>query len=106
MSHGFLFESPPHECVADDLPDFDGRRFAVVLTRAGCRIAFRGTAHYVKEPDGGTLRIEVDDDSPSQVGRPVFVVRGSDWDGRFVPDRDFGCEFQLRLDIETVRNHT
>jgi hypothetical protein len=102
MSHGFLLESSTHECGVEDLTRFDGRRFAVVLTKAGCRIALRGTAHYVKEPDGGTLRIEVDDDSATEKGRPVFVVRGSDWDGRFVPDRDFGCEFQLRLDIETV----
>ena len=102
MSHGFLLDSSSSECCIDDLPRFDGRRFAVLLTVAGGRIALRGTAHYVEEPDGGTLRIVVDGDSPPEEGRPVFVVRGSDWDGRFVPDRDYGCEFQLRLDIATV----
>jgi hypothetical protein len=86
------------------LPYFDGRRFAVVLTNGGYHLALRGIARYVEGDEGSVLRIEVADETQPDQGQQVFVIREETWDGRFVPDHEYGCEFQLRLDADAVQN--
>ena len=102
MYQGSSLESACREGDILALSYFHGRRFAVVLTNGGSHLALRGIARYVEDNDGNALKIEVDDGSQSGQGQPVFVIREDTWDGRFAPDHEYGCEFQLRLDADSV----
>jgi hypothetical protein len=88
--------------VIESLSRFHGKRFAVVLTNGKSRLALRGKGRYTQDDEGNLLRIEVDDEADSEQGSPVFVVREDRCDGCIVADGEFGCEFQLRLNADSV----
>ncbi len=104
MYQASMLESPRQERDVASLSSFHGRRFVVLLTNGSWHVALQGIARYVKDTEGSALRIEADNGSQAEQGHPVFVVREDTWDGRFVPDHEYGCEFQLRLDVDLARN--
>jgi hypothetical protein len=61
-------------------------------------MTLRGKARYVEDDEGRALRIEVDGGSHGEQGHPVFVIREANWDGSFLRDNEYGCEYQLRLE--------
>ena len=99
-----LLELPRQERDVASLSDFDGRRFAVLIVNGSSHLALQGIARYVDDTEGSVLRIEADNESQFEQGHPIFVIREDAWDGRFVPDYEYGCDFQLRLDAGLVRN--
>ena len=104
MHEGSSRESACREGDGATLSYFHGRRFAVVLTNGSWHLAVRGIARYVEHNEGSALRIEVDKGSKSDEVQPVFVIREDNWDGWFAPDREYGCEFQLRLNADAAQD--
>ena len=82
-----------------DLSGFDGQRIAVVMDRAGGgRMVWQGEANYVRDDSqGNVLQITIDD---AESGNPVIVIVEQEWDGRIIPDLEFGCKFCLITSIE------
>jgi hypothetical protein len=76
-----------------DFSAFDGQRIAVVMDHGGKRFVWRGDAHYVlDEKLGHVLRVSLDD---PMSGSPAIVIAESDWDGRVIPDLQYGCKYCL-----------
>jgi hypothetical protein len=102
MQRDSTIEPPWTSGVINSLSWFHGKRFAVVLTNGRSRLALRGKGRYTHDDEGHLLRIEVNDEANSEQGNPVFMVRENRWAGCIVADGEFGCEFQLRLNANSV----
>jgi hypothetical protein len=86
---------------AQSLQPFDGDRIAVVIVRRGRRAILRGWARYVRRSTGNELEIKMYDDG---IDEPTIVLQERIWDGHITPDREFGCDFQLRLEVDSASN--
>ena len=105
MYQGSSLDSTYRRLQGSGLSHFHGKRFAVVLTNGSSHLALRGIARYVEDTEGNALRIEVENHSQSEQGQPVFVIREEACDGCFVPDHEYGCDFQLRLNADSVQEN-
>lgn len=82
------------------LQEFDRSRIAIVITHRGVATVLRGTARYVVRSPGNELAIKVDGHEDS--GHPTFLLQEKSWQGQLVPDLQFGCDWQLRLDVDSA----
>ena len=78
------------------LRTLNGKRIAVVILRDRIQSVLCGIARYVQISQDFLLQVRVGSDQ--QPGAPVFEIKESDWSGDIVPDNDYGCDYQVRLD--------
>jgi hypothetical protein len=79
------------------LSTFDGKRIAIVIIRKHIQSVLRGTARWIQLSHDGLLQIKVN--QGEEPGDPVFELRESDWRGNLVLDADFGCDFQVQINV-------
>lgn len=76
-----------------DLSQFNQARVAVVLEGVSRPVLCRGEAHYERDASlGNILRIWMDDGATSGA---CLIVAERGWDGRVVPDSEFGCDYRF-----------
>lgn len=81
------------------LRKFDGSRIAIVITHRGAATVLCGTARYVVRSSGNELAIRVEGEDAT--GHPTFLLQERTWQGQLVADVEFGCDWQLRLDVDS-----